>query len=71
MSDKQYDVIVGGVGCGSASCAGLLARLGMSVRLVEMNKVASGTGTGTQRVMMAGFNVAYAVEKRYGTSVAS
>ena len=69
MSDHQYDVIVVGAGFGGASRAGLAAKCGLSVPLVENNNVAGGTGIGIQQAIMPGFYVADALEKRHGTRV--
>ena len=71
MSDYQYVVIVVGAGFGGASGAGLPAKRGLSVPLVEKNNVAGGTGIGPQQAIMPGFNVADAVEKRQDTGVAA
>ncbi len=42
MSSNTYDVIVIGSGFGGSSCAGLLAKKGLKVLLVEKNKMAGG-----------------------------
>ncbi len=42
MADRTYDVIVIGAGFGGSSCAGLLAKRGLDVLLVEKNKSAGG-----------------------------
>jgi prolycopene isomerase len=42
MANKTYDVIVIGAGFGGSSCAGLLARRGLKVLLVEKNSRAGG-----------------------------
>jgi prolycopene isomerase len=42
MADKTYDVIVIGAGFGGSSCAGLLAKRGLKVLLVEKNSRAGG-----------------------------
>jgi phytoene dehydrogenase-like protein len=42
MSDRNYDVIVVGAGFGGSSCAGLLAKRGLKVLLVDKNAVAGG-----------------------------
>jgi prolycopene isomerase len=42
MSEVSYDVIVIGAGFGGSSCAGLLAKKGLKVLLVEKNAVAGG-----------------------------
>jgi phytoene dehydrogenase-like protein len=42
MADNTYDVIVIGSGFGGSSCAGLLAKRGLHVLLVEKNKSAGG-----------------------------
>jgi prolycopene isomerase len=42
MADNTYDVIVIGSGFGGSSCAGLLAKRGLHVLLVEKNKNAGG-----------------------------
>ena len=42
MADKGYDVIVIGAGFGGSSCAGLLAKRGLQVLLVEKNSRAGG-----------------------------
>ncbi len=42
MADASYDVIVVGAGFGGASCAGLLAKRGLKVLLVEKNARAGG-----------------------------
>jgi len=42
MAEELYDVIVIGAGFGGSSCAGLLAKKGLKVLLVEKNKVAGG-----------------------------
>lgn len=44
MADKTYDVIVIGAGFGGSSCAGLLAKRGLKVLLVEKNGRAGGKG---------------------------
>mgnify|MGYP001159174583 CR=1 FL=1 len=45
MADKTYDVIVIGAGFGGSSCAGLLAKRGLKVLLVEKNSHAGGKAT--------------------------
>jgi len=42
MADETYDVIVIGAGFGGSSCAGLLAKRGLNVLLVEKNSGAGG-----------------------------
>ena len=42
MANETFDVIVIGAGFGGSSCAGLLAKKGLNVLLVEKNKVAGG-----------------------------
>ncbi|MFQ5515857.1 MAG: phytoene desaturase family protein [Myxococcota bacterium] len=42
MADENYDAIVIGAGFGGSSCAGLLAKRGLKVLLVEKNAVAGG-----------------------------
>jgi phytoene dehydrogenase-like protein len=42
MADKAHDVIVIGAGFGGSSCAGLLAKRGLDVLLVEKNAQAGG-----------------------------
>ncbi len=42
MADETYDVIVIGAGFGGCSCAGLLAKRGLKVLLVEKNSRAGG-----------------------------
>lgn len=42
MITETYDVIVIGAGFGGSACAGLLAKRGLKVLLVEKNKVAGG-----------------------------
>jgi phytoene dehydrogenase-like protein len=42
MPEQSYDVIVIGAGFGGSSCAGLLAKQGFKVLLVEKNKQAGG-----------------------------
>ncbi|MCP5068024.1 MAG: NAD(P)/FAD-dependent oxidoreductase, partial [bacterium] len=42
MPDRTYDVIVIGAGFGGSSCAGLLAKSGLDVLLLEKNAVAGG-----------------------------
>jgi prolycopene isomerase len=42
MADESYDVIVIGAGFGGSSCAGLLAKRGLKVLLVEKNARAGG-----------------------------
>jgi len=42
MSQKQYDAIVVGAGFGGSACAGLLAKRGLKVLLVEKNARAGG-----------------------------
>jgi len=42
MPEESFDVIVIGAGFGGSSCAGLLAKKGLNVCLVEKNKVAGG-----------------------------
>lgn len=42
MARENYDVIVIGAGFGGSSCAGLLAKQGLEVLLVEKNAVAGG-----------------------------
>jgi prolycopene isomerase len=42
MPEESYDVIVIGAGFGGSSCAGLLAKQGLKVLLVEKNKQAGG-----------------------------
>jgi len=42
MADESYDVIVIGAGFGGSACAGLLAKRGLNVLLVEKNNRAGG-----------------------------
>ncbi|MCJ7795872.1 MAG: FAD-dependent oxidoreductase, partial [Thermoleophilia bacterium] len=42
MADAAYDVIVVGAGFGGSACAGLLAKRGLRVLLVEKNARAGG-----------------------------
>jgi prolycopene isomerase len=42
MAEENYDVIVVGAGFGGSSCAGLLAKRGLKVLLVDKNAVAGG-----------------------------
>ncbi len=42
MAKDRYDVIVVGAGFGGSACAGLLARRGLDVLLVEKNARAGG-----------------------------
>jgi len=42
VADASYDVIVVGAGFGGSSCAGLLAKRGLNVLLVDKNAVAGG-----------------------------
>jgi len=42
MTEENYDAIVIGAGFGGSSCAGLLAKKGLRVLLVEKNSVAGG-----------------------------
>ncbi len=42
MAEQNYDVIVIGAGFGGSACAGLLAKKGLEVLLVEKNAVAGG-----------------------------
>ncbi|RMD84005.1 MAG: NAD(P)/FAD-dependent oxidoreductase [Candidatus Dadabacteria bacterium] len=42
MSRERYDVIVIGAGLGGSACAGLLAKRGLDVLLLEKNRVAGG-----------------------------
>ena len=42
MADKSYDVIIIGAGFGGSSCAGLLAKRGLKVLLVDKNANAGG-----------------------------
>jgi phytoene dehydrogenase-like protein len=42
VTDASYDVIVVGAGFGGSSCAGLLAKRGLNVLLVDKNAVAGG-----------------------------
>lgn len=42
MADKSYDAIVVGAGFGGSTCAGLLAKRGLNVLLVEKNARAGG-----------------------------
>jgi len=42
MADNDYDIIIIGAGFGGSSCAGLLAKKGLNVLLVEKNSVAGG-----------------------------
>ena len=69
MSDHRYDVIVVAAGFGGASGAGLPAKRGLGVPLLNENNVAAGTGIGTRQAIMPVFNVADAMEKRHGTRV--
>ena len=45
MVEESYDVIVIGAGFGGSSCAGLLAKNGLRVLLVEKNRKAGGKAT--------------------------
>ncbi len=45
MAKKDYDVIVVGAGFGGSACAGLLAKRGLNVLLVEKNARAGGKAT--------------------------
>lgn len=49
MADKNYDVIVIGAGFGGSSCAGLLAKRGLEVLLVEKNDNAGGKAMSLSR----------------------
>jgi len=49
MIDKTYDVIVIGAGFGGSSCAGLLAKRGLEVLLVEKNDNAGGKAMSLSR----------------------
>jgi phytoene dehydrogenase-like protein len=49
MADKTYDVIVIGAGFGGSSCAGLLAKRGLEVLLVEKNDNAGGKAMSLSR----------------------
>ena len=42
MAEEQFDVIVVGAGFGGAACAGLLAKRGLEVLLLEKNAKAGG-----------------------------
>ena len=42
MAGESYDVIVIGAGFGGSSCAGLLAKSGLRVLLVEKNAQSGG-----------------------------
>ncbi|MBW2274527.1 MAG: NAD(P)/FAD-dependent oxidoreductase [Deltaproteobacteria bacterium] len=42
MAEKTYDVIVVGAGFGGSSCAGLLAKRGLKVLLIDKNAAAGG-----------------------------
>jgi len=49
MADRTYDVIVIGAGFGGSSCAGLLAKRGLEVLLVEKNDNAGGKAMSLSR----------------------
>ncbi|MBW1762855.1 MAG: FAD-dependent oxidoreductase [Deltaproteobacteria bacterium] len=42
MADNSYDVIIIGAGFGGSSCAGLLAKRGLKVLLLDKNANAGG-----------------------------
>lgn len=42
MAEKTYDAIIIGAGFGGSSCAGLLAKRGLKVLLIEKNRMAGG-----------------------------
>jgi len=45
MAQSNYDVIVVGAGFGGSACAGLLAKRGLKVLLLEKNSRAGGKAT--------------------------
>ncbi len=45
MAKPEYDVIVVGAGFGGSSCAGLLAKRGLKVLLLDKNSRAGGKAT--------------------------
>ena len=49
MAKKTYDAIVVGAGFGGSSCAGLLAKRGLEVLLVEKNARAGGKAMSLSR----------------------
>jgi phytoene dehydrogenase-like protein len=49
MADERFDVIVVGAGFGGAACAGLLARRGLEVLLLEKNAKAGGKAMALSR----------------------
>ena len=49
MAKPEYDVIVIGAGFGGSSCAGLLAKRGLKVLLLEKNSRAGGKAMSLSR----------------------
>ena len=53
MARELYDVIVVGAGFGGSSCAGLLAKHGLNVLLVEKNNRAGGKAMSPAKLTVA------------------